>query len=213
MSQRKYYFGIALVVAIVLFLMPKPSKGQEVDTTKKYFPFITVLTTNGVDSVFYKTDIREWKLSLAIYQAEERKEELKWWKPTKNDYVVWGLFALSGAADGINQSLLHHRLGQGNSFWDASVSWKRKYKDFDGGDKSAAYFGSKSFLVWTTDGFHLTRAIDHASMYFAIGISTTNLKQYKRKDRWKVMAKRGIGSMLVRAAFFNLIYNNTGKKT
>ena len=192
MEQKHYWIGIILIGIIILFLMPVNTNGQV------------------LDSLEWKQHRLPNNISFGMHN-DKKNTPLKWWKPTKNDFVIWGLFSLSGAADGINQSILHHKLGEGNSFWDQKTSWKRKYKDFDGGDKSAAYFGSKSFLVWTTDGFHLTRAIGHASMYFAIGISTSNLKQYQRKDRWKVVAKRIAGSALARAILFTIIYNNTGK--
>jgi hypothetical protein len=151
-------------------------------------------------------------LKVELNLKKDKKEFLKWWVPTKHDYIAWGLFAVAGAADGINQSLLHHRLGQGDQFWDPTISWKNKYRDWDGGDKRAAYIGSKSFLVWTTDGYHLTRGIDHAAMYIAVSISAYDLTRYRPKDWWKVLLRRGTGSAGMRAALFNILYNSTGKR-
>lgn len=43
-----------------------------------------------------------------------------------------------------------------NDFWDGRNSWKRKYKDGDY-RQGPAYFGSTSFLVWTTDNVHFSQ--------------------------------------------------------
>ncbi len=196
MNQRIIWIGIVVTAISILFLLPKKSDGQVLDTTIRDF---------------IGESVGRPILPLIDY-GDEPKEKLKWWKPTKNDYYVLSLFALSGAADGINQSLLHHRLGENSDFWNVEESWKRKYRDFDNGDLRPAYFGSKTIFVWTTDGFHLTRAIDHLSMYVAIGISSFDVKQYRRKDIPLVILRRGVMAMLVRATVFNLVYNNTGKK-
>lgn len=98
----------------------------------------------------------------------------KWYKITKNDVV--GIIipqSISGSADGLNQSNAHHKFGEGNPFWDYKTSWKNKYKDFDGGDKSAAFPGSKTWLVFLTDGYHLTRTIDRVAMIATILLITS----------------------------------------
>ena len=39
-------------------------------------------------------------------------------------------------------------------FWNPSISWKNKYKNYPE-DQKAKFFGSKTFLVWITDAWHL----------------------------------------------------------
>jgi hypothetical protein len=115
---------------------------------------------------------------------------------------------ISGGADGVNQAIIHHEYGLNNQYWDYAKSWKNKYKDFDNGDKRAAFIGSKSIFVGFTDAFHLTRLIDRSFTLAAISISATEIKQFKKKDRWKVIAKKmAISTMLNRAAFW-LTFNN-----
>lgn len=39
-------------------------------------------------------------------------------------------------------------------FWNPAISWKNKYKNYPE-DQRAKFFGSKTFLVWVTDAWHL----------------------------------------------------------
>jgi len=130
----------------------------------------------------------------------------KWYSITNNDIAIITLGLVSGAADGVNQNLTHWRWGKGKSFWDVRTSWKNKYKDFDGGDKSARYWGSKTIFVAFTDGFHLTRMIDRSAMVFSVGISAGELTKYKKKDCWKIIAKKAILSGISNKIAFNIIY-------
>ena len=130
----------------------------------------------------------------------------KWYTITKNDAAIMALGAVSGAADGVNQNLAHWRWGKGRQFWDVKLSWKNKYKDFDGGDKSARFWGSKSVFVAFTDGYHLTRSIDRTAMLLSVGISSGELKEYEKKDRWKVVLKKMAISGIFNRLAFNIIY-------
>jgi hemolysin activation/secretion protein len=130
----------------------------------------------------------------------------KWYAITNNDAAIIALGVVSGAADGVNQNLAHWRWGKGKAFWDVKLSWKNKYKDWDGGNTDAAFFGSKSVFVAFTDGYHLTRMIDRSAMLLSIGISAGELKQYAKKDRWKVVAKKILLSSISNRIAFNIIY-------
>ena len=41
-------------------------------------------------------------------------------------------------------------------YWNPDVSWTNKYKNGDP-TQGPKYFGSTTFLAWTTDGYHLLR--------------------------------------------------------
>jgi hypothetical protein len=45
-----------------------------------------------------------------------------------------------------------------NQYWNPEVSWRNKYKDGDP-TKGARFFGSTTFLVFITDGWHLSQFI------------------------------------------------------
>lgn len=130
----------------------------------------------------------------------------KWYAINKNDVGIMLLGAVSGAADGVNQNLTHLRWGGGKEFWDVKTSWKNKYKDFDNGNTDARFWGSKTIFVGFTDGFHLTRMIDRTAMLLSVAISTADMRQYEKKDRWKVVAKKMILSAVSNRLAFNLIY-------
>ncbi|MCP9750363.1 hypothetical protein [Ferruginibacter sp. HRS2-29] len=138
--------------------------------------------------------------------------QLKWYSITKRDIVLYSCMAVAGTADGFNQAIIHHDYGKGISFIDYETSWKRKYRNADINDYRPAYIGSKSWLVWTTDAYHLSRTVDHTATIGGIVIaSTSDLKQYHKKDRWKVLAiKRGIVPLVIRGIFFSAFYNKLG---
>jgi hypothetical protein len=48
--------------------------------------------------------------------------------------------------------------------------------------------------------------IDRSAMLLSVGISAGELKQYKKKDRWKLVAKKAILSGISNRLFFNIIY-------
>lgn len=129
----------------------------------------------------------------------------KWYKITKNDIAIMSLQAASGVADGFNQAIVHHKFKQGSQFWDNKISWQNKYKCFPQ-DKSPAYFGSKSVLVWTTDGFHLTRFIDRSMSVVSVGISLFEVKEYKA-DLWKVIVKKILLSYIANRTAFVIVFN------
>lgn len=145
-------------------------------------------------------------LFLLISQAATAQK--KWTAISRNEIIVYSLMTVSGAADGINQAIIHHELGRGNQFWDYAKSWKNKYRDFDAGDERAAFPGSKGIFVGFTDAFHLTRMIDRGCTLAAISVSASELKQYKKKDRWKVVVKKLVISTVLNRIAFGLTYNN-----
>jgi len=61
--------------------------------------------------------------------------------------------------------------GATDQFWNPEYSWKNKYMDYDNGDMRPKYFGSKTFLIWTTDGRNLSATMQKV---FLIGIIPLN---------------------------------------
>jgi hypothetical protein len=137
----------------------------------------------------------------------------QWWKPTKREFFGYGAFALSGVSYGFNQAIEHHSYGLGNDFTDISRSFKRKYKNFDAGDFREAYIGSKTFLAWTTDAFHLTNTIDKGFLTTGIVLNTwdikSDLQKYNKRDRWKVIVfKKILLPLIIQDLSFELTFNN-----
>jgi len=142
-----------------------------------------------------------------------KTEAQQWWKPTKREAIGYGFFALSGVANGFNQAIEHHSYGIGNPYIDITKSFKRKYKDYDAGNFNAAYFGSKTFFVWTTDAFHLSNTLEKGFLATGIVFDTwdlkSELKQYKKKDRWKVIVfKKILLPLLIQNLAFEATFVN-----
>lgn len=90
--------------------------------------------------------------------------------------VPMALAAASGACYGIHETVVHHpdRIPDSwdRQWWDAGVSWTNKYR---GGSPANGekFFGSTTFLAWTTDAKHLfgtAHRITLAGSAFTIGL-------------------------------------------
>src|SRR5215210_2801220 len=108
-----------------------------------------------------------------LFISHTATAQKKWTAISGNDILIYSFMTVSGAADGVNQAIIHHELGRNNQFWDYAKSWKNKYKNIDAGDTRAAFIGSKGIFVGFTDAFHLTRMIDRGCTITSISISTT----------------------------------------
>ena len=127
---------------------------------------------------------------------------------TNNDLASIALQIISGAADGLNQSIVYHGYGAGHPFWDYSTSWKRKYKDYDHGDMRDAFPFSKTALVMFTDGNHLSRAIEHFANTITVVVCLNDVKNI---HNWKRSVLKGVGLMTINRLSFTLFYNNVFK--
>lgn len=134
-----------------------------------------------------------------------QQEKTKWYKITKNDIIIMSLQVISGAADGVNQAVIHHKFGKGDRFWDIKTSWTNK---LDWPNRDPKFFGSTTIFVMFTDGFHLTRFVDRTATFVTIGISFSDFKNYDKKDIWKVVAKKAVLSLIANKLTFVLVYNN-----
>ena len=73
---------------------------------------------------------------------------------------------LAGVSDGVRDASMFH-MWDANSWWNGRESWENKYKDYPN-DMSAAYWGSKNILVWTTDAPHCFNMFSNQFTSFAI---------------------------------------------
>ena len=123
------------------------------------------------------------------------------------------LLYASGASHGLAETLtwrynrfqrVHPKALEG--YWNPRVSWVNKYKTDRHGNiippRRPAYFGSTTFLVWTTDGYHA--ASTGARVFGAAGL-TIPVWQGSRK-KLKHYALELAGSCLVWTAGFHTTY-------
>lgn len=143
----------------------------------------------------------------------------KWHKPfiTDNDGWVYALQFNAGLWEGFHDALKYHYwtvkhtfwmwdIELNDKFWRDSLSWKNKYRDWPT-DKRERFPGSKSVLVWATDGEHLTRMISNTSTVISVGISASDFKDYP-KGQWLPLAlKRIILSAIANKVGFLITYN------
>lgn len=92
----------------------------------------------------------------------------------KESALSVGFSTLSGVGDGAADALKHHysqtwlpQSGRGNQFWNPAISWQNKYANWPT-DQSAAFPGSKTALVFVTDGWHLFKFVRNKSAVAAV---------------------------------------------
>lgn len=120
------------------------------------------------------------------------------------------LVFLAGACDGLNQVLNYqykgfkrHFPGANDQFWYPSTSFQNKYKNGD--PKQGARFpGSTTYLVFVSDGHHLTRFGEHLFLSGAIALKLDDVG----KKRWTyILAEMGAYWFVNRMGFC-LVYNS-----
>ena len=96
-----------------------------------------------------------------------------------------GIALLSGMSDGVSQDLIWHYDEFKNTFpnandkyWDPRLSWRNKWKNGNPAN-GEAFWGSSTFLVWTTDGYHLMRTTSRMTMYSSFVINGFRSKNWK----------------------------------
>jgi hypothetical protein len=114
---------------------------------------------------------------------------------------------IAGMADGTNEKISHHYRdfkrvfpNARDQYWDPNISWTNKYKngDYTQGPK---FFGSTTFLVWTTDGYHMTRMVKNTMIVTSIALNV------KKKPKFKDMLIRGVAHSVAYHLGFFLSYN------
>lgn len=146
----------------------------------------------------------------AIAQADSTREKgLKSFvnaAELKGEISTCLMMFVAGAADGVSQDLLFHyheferSTGlTGAQYWDPDLSWRNKYKDGDPA-KGAKFFGSTTFLVGLTDGYHASRSLRDSMVI----LSLINSKKSKSK---KESVKKAVLYTASYGAGFTLVYD------
>lgn len=145
------------------------------------------------------------------YQARNvllEEDKVFWKKKIKQYAIQGGLILVSGAADGLGEYTYAHyskfqkQFPNANpQYWNPAISWINKW-DWDYENETSRgekFFGSSTFLVATTDAYHLLRTIDRTTMITATSI---NLGQ-KQKWYWYLL------DIVVMSAFRNIGFHLT----
>ncbi len=104
---------------------------------------------------------------------------------------------LAGASDGVRDASMFH-MWNANNWWNGRESWENKYKDYPN-DMSAAYWGSKNVLVWTTDAPHFFNMFSNQFTSFSIVTYPGNSGKFKHIVRDAIIynVTRQIGHSLM----------------
>lgn len=89
---------------------------------------------------------------------------------------------LAGAFDGIADGLDHH-FDKQDYFWNPDLSSNNKYKNRDP-KQGRSFPGSTTWLVWTTDGWHLMRM---GRNLFTTGAIVFSIAGEKKKWYWYIV--------------------------
>lgn len=134
-----------------------------------------------------------------------------WALPTQNDGIGYVCLVVAGRAEGVNEAIKFHGWGKGNPNVDINISWKNKYKDWDGGDYRPAYIGAKTWLVWTTDMYHFTKVGNTVFTTAGTVFICLDLKDNKFKG-WKkwgnIILTKILYPSLIKKGVFELTYKN-----
>src|SRR5688572_18978439 len=118
---------------------------------------------------------------------------------------------IGGTADGTNQTVLFHydrfkrAFPTANDQWaNPQLSWVNKYND--------PFFGKSTFLVGTTDLYHMSRSVDNLFTVTMMPLfATTSVdifdKSIPKKVRWRHVKKKaleGVSHMVFRQVGFAL---------
>lgn len=140
------------------------------------------------------------------------QDHVKKWN-YKRTLLGCGVAFVGGVANGYHETILHHypqfkkvHPNANDQYWNPEISWLNKYEDFDRYGKKEAYFGSTTFLAWTTDAYHLTSVISNTSLIGATCIITIG-----EKRKWWEYGIDILAMSLSRSAGFHLIYSQIYK--
>ena len=85
------------------------------------------------------------------------------------------VIALAGAAEAVMDTIQFHFHSSvlsnlNRTFWDPFYSWKNKWT-YIGKKRRERFFGSSTFLVFLTDGWHMFKFVRNVMLFAAIGLA------------------------------------------
>jgi len=81
------------------------------------------------------------------------------------------LVVVAAICDAARDAGAFHNYEIGDYSFNPNKTWLQKYKNLDVA-QGPAFFGSTTFMVWATDGWHLMKMMMLVSLCLAIGLYT-----------------------------------------
>lgn len=131
----------------------------------------------------------------AMLQAQEKK----WYQPlvSKNDIIIYSSQAVAGAADGLHEVLVNHIHTFERYYPNADMNWW---------NPKLSQRNKEHTLVIFSDGYHVTRTIEHSMNYFSIAVSFSDFKNVPKKQWPLLVGKKMLFSFIVNRLAFNGVY-------
>lgn len=120
-----------------------------------------------------------------------------------DNWPTHALMFTAGLSNGVSDAI-QHKYDQtvfanwnNDQYWNPDLSYRNKYRSWPD-DRRAAFPGAKTWLVWTTDAWHLTKTIQLKSVQAAI---VTYRRGGEERKWWWPLADIGISSILFSVGF------------
>jgi len=105
----------------------------------------------------------------------------------KQHAISWSCLVVAGFSEGFLEELqfnycaVKRRFNTNDKFFDMNISWRNKYKNGDP-KQGEKFFGSTTFLAFTSDGFHLSQMVRNLGLLGAVTLTING------KRRWYLYA-------------------------
>lgn len=127
-----------------------------------------------------------------------QKDSLRW--------LRYGVYFTAGIAEGYSDVLQFHynsfqkvHPNANPQYWDPAISWTNKYDNVK--EKTENFPLSTTALVWTTDGWHLSKFVKNVGIFGGLCIPL------QKGKKWWWYLKEGAICYGFNRAGFNLTYN------
>ena len=119
------------------------------------------------------------------------------------------LLVLAAGCKGVQDSIAHHNSQKWRGiWWDTTLSWRWKYVDQSASGLQSLkprFFGSTTFLVWTTDAWHCFGMLNMSAWQTALCL----LLPYP----WYGQLAAFVGIKVFYGLFFEVTYRHLNKQT
>ena len=159
--------------------------------------------------------LKEWSYDTGYSYSKWDLINLKSKKDARQVGIMSALMFTSGAARGIEQTIVfhydnfrHRHPNANQNYWNPRYSWTNKYKHHNP-DAGPKFLFSTTGLVWITDGKHLMDMLNNVPIYVCITIPIGS-PTFKRHTPANIIGRIVMLSLYRQAGFYatyNIFYS------
>lgn len=195
------------LIVFLILITGFNSFGQEIVKKKKKNP-----NSDSAIQVYLTDADSQYNENYTFKPLEnEVKKPCNW--NYKRTLIGCSIAFVGGVANGYHETITYHyskfkaiHPNANDQFWDPKISWLNKYENYRLYGEKEKYFGSTTFLAWTTDAKHLLSVSSNTSILGATCIITIG-----EKRKWWEYAIDIAAISLARSAGFHMIYSGIYK--